>query len=304
MVECPTCGKRGFDNQRSMRIHHKHAHGATLVSDVTLQCEFCDSEYTVEEHREDESRFCSNDCMTKWQSENRTGEAAPNWKGGKETLVCNSCGEEFKVIPARAEEQQFCSPECTRNRVEKVCGYCGEIFDVAKSRADEARFCSYDCRGAWQSEALTRENNPNWVDRVTLECEMCGDEYEVRPPEEERSRFCSKDCLSAWMSKNQTGEDHPSWTGYDIGAYGTGWNVKKKEAVRERDNRECQHCGRSEEEHIRKFGVRHSVHHITPANEIDGSERRNAMENLITLCRGECHALWERMAPLRPDTRV
>jgi hypothetical protein len=26
------------------------------------------------------------------------------------------------------------------------------------------------------------------------------------------------------------------------------------------------------------------------------------MENLITLCRGECHRTWEQMAPLRPDT--
>jgi predicted HNH restriction endonuclease len=57
-----------------------------------------------------------------------------------------------------------------------------------------------------------------------------------------------------------------------------------------------------EEDHLEEYGRRLDVHHITPAREIDDPDERNAMDNLITLCRGGCHHTWEQMAPLRPDT--
>lgn len=98
-----------------------------------------------------------------------------------------------------------------------------------------------------------------------------------------------------------SGEDHPRWNG-GLFPYGRGWNEEKKELVRERDNRECQSCGRSESEHTDLFGKRHSVHHIQKARSFDNPERRNRPSNLVTLCETkECHRKWERMSPLRPQ---
>lgn len=105
-----------------------------------------------------------------------------------------------------------------------------------------------------------------------------------------------------------TGEDHPLWKGGTF-PYGSGWTDTKKEQVRERDGRECQHCGRGEEEHMELTGMKHSVHHIQKARAVDDPSQRNSMENLVTLCRiapqnGDkpCHDMWEEMSPLRPDT--
>lgn len=96
-----------------------------------------------------------------------------------------------------------------------------------------------------------------------------------------------------------SGEDHPRWLG-GVHPYGPGWTSKKKEQVRERDGRKCQHCGRGEHEHIDMFGQKHTVHHIRKARWIDDPHERNHVDNLITLCKGECHWTWEAMSPLRP----
>lgn len=99
-----------------------------------------------------------------------------------------------------------------------------------------------------------------------------------------------------------SGEDHPDWAGGRV-PYGPGWNDSKKELVRERDGRVCQDpaCGRTEDEHIAKFGIKHHVHHIVKARDFDDSGMRNHPDNLITLCAGKCHAKWEKLSPLRPD---
>ena len=97
------------------------------------------------------------------------------------------------------------------------------------------------------------------------------------------------------------GEDNPLWKGGTF-PYGSGWNDAKKEQVRERDGRECQCCGRAEEEHIELYGRKHSVHHIQKARDFDDPEQRNHPDNLITLCESkECHKRWEQMSPLRPQ---
>ena len=103
-----------------------------------------------------------------------------------------------------------------------------------------------------------------------------------------------------------SGEEHPRWTGGTF-PYGPGWNDEKKEQVRERDGRKCQHCGRDEERHLELAGKKHSVHHIQKARHFDNPDHRNHLDNLVTLCSiapkgGDiaCHDVWEGMSPLRP----
>jgi predicted HNH restriction endonuclease len=57
----------------------------------------------------------------------------------------------------------------------------------------------------------------------------------------------------------------------------------------------------TESDHYSEYGRALDVHHITPAREFEDGEKRNAMENLISLC-VRCHTEWEKIAPLRPDT--
>lgn len=92
------------------------------------------------------------------------------------------------------------------------------------------------------------------------------------------------------------GENNPNWTGGTF-PYGKGWNEKKREKVRESQDRECASCGMHESEN----GKRLDVHHIEKARSIADPEERNAVENLVALCQ-TCHKRWEQMSPLRPIT--
>lgn len=74
--------------------------------------------------------------------------------------------------------------------------------------------------------------------------------------------------------------------------YGQGWNEAKREIIRTRDSRECQHCGMKEDEQIELYGNRHPVHHLIKAEKFDSEQLRNDPRNLVTLCT-EHHNIWE-----------
>jgi len=218
--------------------------------------------------------------------------------------ICEACGDTFSVPPGRADTAKYCSKKCLHGPKPIVeCAWCSDEFSVDSHRAEvsERHFCSHDCHAKWMSQNWSGGNSPLWKGRVEEECANCGATVFRRPshPDVER-HFCSQRCYGEWASENRIGPAHPDWEGGEV-PYGEGWNETKKEAVRDRDGRECQHCGRSEGRHNELFGSKHVVHHIIPAREIGDPGERNAMDNLITLCRGECHQVWEQMAPLRPD---
>lgn len=70
--------------------------------------------------------------------------------------------------------------------------------------------------------------------------------------------------------------------------YGEGWNGEKRAQVRERDGYQCQGCGT----HQDKLGRQLDVHHIFPAKVFENDIKRNAMDNLVSLCRS-CHRRYE-----------
>jgi DNA-binding CsgD family transcriptional regulator len=114
---------------------------------------------------------------------------------------------------------------------------------------------------------------------------------------------CSQQCVLRHLDKHGietrsrglSGADHPSYAGGHA-EYGSGWNKNKRRAVRERDGNACRNCGMSQEQHRRQYNRRLDVHHITKAREFDDADKRNAMNNLVALCR-ECHlGHFERMA--------
>lgn len=252
---------------------------------------------------------------------------------GAEGVECPICGKEYGSKPALNSHRGHAHPDETRVLVE--CEWCGDTERVQPNREDTYRFCSQECAGEWRSENVRGSSHPRWEggeasvtcdqcgkdytvpqyrkdatefcpdcwgDGVSQTCQQCGEEFSVPNCRDGEARFCSEQCTGEWLSENITGEDHPRWAGGPA-LYGEGWNAEKKRRVRTRDQARCQSCGLTEPESLSANGCVLDVHHIQPARSFDDAEARNAMENLITLCRS-CHRKWEGMAPLRPDTAV
>ena len=137
---------------------------------------------------------------------------------------------------------------------------------------------------------------------VTLECPVCGDKFEVPKGRVDVRTTCGEECFPDYISQKFSGSKHPNWKGGKP-EYGEAWTTSKRQAVRIRDQARCQDCGMTESEHMDIYERKLNVHHITPARQFDNPKKRNAKSNLITLC-VSCHAKWEQIAPLRPDTGV
>lgn len=180
--------------------------------------------------------------------------------------------------------------------------------------------------GTWNAALEAAGFTPDYVanisdDDLLYEIQRLADKYERAPFRDEMREY---GCFSAevyhrhfggWNSAleaagfepnlpwewSPSGENHPHWNG-GTSRYGPGWTEAKREQVRDRDNRECQSCGRSEEDHIKMSGKKHSVHHIQKARSFDDPEKRNHPDNLVTLCETKyCHKKWDMMSPLRPQ---
>lgn len=118
---------------------------------------------------------------------------------------------------------------------------------------------------------------------------------------------CSSRTVRVWCEKHDieiydrsealSGKRHPNWKGGFV-PYGPGWTKQKRTAVRKRDGFKCQSCGMSNEECKEEYGMKLHVHHIIPAREVDDPQKRNHIENLVSLCQG-CHKKWEGI-PLKP----
>lgn len=176
-----------------------------------------------------------------------------------------------------------------------------ELIEVGKTRqqvADELGV-SQPTVTKWALDHGITGSNHNRPP-VEVECDWCGKSL-TRPRwrvETTDHRFCDDDCRGAWISEHYSGPDNQNWRGGHY-EYGPGWNREKREAVRERDGLECVACGLTQDDHIDRYAEKLHVHHITPARKFDDPMKRNAMDNLTTLCR-TCHWKWEGI-PLRPN---
>jgi len=216
-----------------------------------------------------------------------------------EDTTCPTCGRDdfkswrgVKVHHAQVHNESLVY-------VESECVICGSSYEIHESKTDERNCCSYDCAAEYRSRHMAGEDSPAWKGgEVELECEWCGGTYTKCRALADESRFCSPECKWEHESEYWVGPNNPMWNGGNPD-YGVGWTDKKKERVRERDGYECQDCGMTQEEHLEERGRDLEVHHIRKAKAFDSDEKRNAMENLITLCYA-CHPKWEKMSPLRP----
>lgn len=101
----------------------------------------------------------------------------------------------------------------------------------------------------------------------------CGNKVIVRSDALGITRSCG--CLY----KGRKGEKASN---YKNGKYCGRASLELKEKIRKRDNHTCQHCGKTQKEHIKETNRILDVHHI------NGDDTNNAEENMVTLCK-DCH---------------
>ena len=244
---------------------------------------------------------------------------------GQESCECPTCGEEYASELGVKIHHKKIHGESIRETV--CCEWCGENIPVKPSHRERTTYCSRECK-----DTALRDGDP--PDAETLEQLHWDEELSVVAMSEQLG--LSRSCIQKWMDKHgverrsyteaqrlnfeqmdeetlarivgpaheamreavENGEWHlqTPWDGHY--EYGAGWTGEKRETVRERDGRKCQACGMSEDEHLKRYECRLDVHHIVPAARIDDAEKRNAKDNLVTMCRS-CHREWEGV-PLRP----
>ena len=226
-------------------------------SKYTHTCEQCGREYKSDKIK---SSFCSNECKSKWQSENVKGENHPSYK----RIKCN-------------------------------CDYCGKEIIVKKHIYDKLKnhYCSTDCMGKWKSENLAGENSHKYNKdcHIKCSCDYCGKEIEVTKHKynKNKNHFCSQECHYKWSSENLVGEKHHSYNPNitdeerELGRRIEGYKDWRKE-VFERDNYTCQCCGK------RGNGELHA-HHIYGYAEY--TDLRTDVDNGVSLCE-ECHKRYHK----------
>jgi hypothetical protein len=139
---CSHIGKKRkpFTNEHKANMSKNHAH--LLGKDapnwqgglVTLTCKQCGEEYKNKRSLQNISKFCSKQCVSKWQSINQQGENCPAWKD-KIILRCQYCNEKYEVIPSQKD----------------------------------SKFCSIKCKDKQHSKNMSGENNPSYGKHHTLE---------------------------------------------------------------------------------------------------------------------------------------
>lgn len=261
--ECPTCDYTS-DTQMGISVHHHHKHGESIAKS-TYECDVCGESFERYDcNLRGEDTFCSRECEAEYRS-NLPQEEQAAWKGGKATVECAMCGGEKQVKQYRVDRS-------------------------------ERFFCDHDCYADWKAENTSGPDNPSFCS-IEVDCDWCGESTYKLESRIERSKrdFCSHDCHSKWEAENLTGPKAHKWTG-GRRDYGVGWNDEKKEAVRERDNRECHDCGKTEAQSIAEHGRQLDVHHLVPPDSDTNPAVHNAKRNLVTLCI-QCHQHRESYSP-------
>lgn len=301
-VECPTCGRTGFEGKHGLSIHHSAKHGEKLTA-VSLTCENCGDEYERRAERAKDSRYCSMECKNKGQR----GKNHPNWK--RISVSCSHCGDDVETTPSYLEKHDnvFCDEDCQyayqtgenhpiANHETRQCAQCGGDITRCVAHFNERPFCDHDCYGEWLSENQSGPDSPNWK-RARVECESCGTELWRKPHQlDGRTHVCSAECRGDWMSETYWGPNSPCWEGgyklTDILRRCLGnrsWTSYKRGA-RESAAGNCEMCGESDPTQAL------DVHHIIPLT----SGGCNTPELLMALCK-ECHMKAEAYVKAVPE---
>lgn len=230
------------------------------------KCIECGKEFSTESHTEDETKFCSQECMDEYKKSNRRGE----WV----TKICPSCGKEFESLKSR--NKKYCSEKCFNDKndlyMQYNCDCCGKEIRMRKSdyqkkikRNQKSISCSKECanimkhtgreiacdncgKNFYRSQSvidkqehhfccldceLEYKHNLHYEDR---KCEICGETFHVKKKSDQR--FCSITCQGKWQS-TQIGELNPRF---------------KREKI------ECEYCHK--EIYVKNYKIKSGQHNF------------------------------------------
>lgn len=188
--ECPTCGDT-FANETGVKVHHKRIHGESIAG-VEVDCVVCGTTVTRSANRaENHNPCCSDECFSKFYSENYSGEGSPLWKGGKVDKECVVCGDSYQAFQAVADERKLCGDEsCHREYKHQTApkrqehynwkgGYgndYGPNWDRQREKARQRDNHTCQACGVEESE-YHRDLDVHHIRRKEWFVENCGDEW-------------------------------------------------------------------------------------------------------------------------------
>lgn len=173
---------------------------------------------------------------------------------------------------------KYCSRECAfqskNKQVEKVCLNCGRAFFAFYYLRNTQKACSQQC-----ARQLART-------KVECTCRNCGKKFLKSPSQfkyfKGAGKYCSRDCSYAGTVKANT--DKPTsdrWGRTKLKA-----DKEWRDAVREKDHRICQRCG--------KFEQYIHAHHVAPRSR--RPDLKYDVNNGKCLC-NSCHT-WVHRHPI------
>lgn len=202
--------------------------------------------------------------------------------------VCKRCDEKFYDPKAQRTYCDDCYSNSGsdngnwKNAKERTdCAVCGAEFYYYSSNKDGV-YCS---KCVAEAAGVLPENHTKEPNQIETNCLYCGREMTVVQSRLERNKrgvFCDQRCHGNWLSENIVGASHHQWEGGSI-VYGQRWWRTRKLAL-ERDEHECQNCGKTEE----RLGRKPDVHHIDRVRDFDRPQDAHTLDNVVTLCRS-CH---------------
>lgn len=201
------------------------------------------------------------------------------------TFLCPDCGCETTKTSPNTKRCKPCALKAHGQTgsgfAEKVCCVCSKPF---KPNSASQKACA-ECAPAFKQEQnrknlerLRRERGAIPVGTV-LNCPECNEDFAYRSGPQHRCPDCQKKAevrkIHEWLASNKDRLNKYITKAKDNYSFGG-----NREAALNRDNFTCQHCGSNDDLH---------VHHIDGNGVTTPKEsRNNALDNLITLCRG-CH---------------
>lgn len=159
----------------------------------------------------------------------------------------------------------------TLPKIKIICGICKKDFFVISSNLT-AKYCSQECFGKSISGRIP------WNKGVPRK-----EETKIKISDTKK-QLVKGGKIKSW-NKGITGSNSHSWKGgLSNKPYTFDFNKRFKETIRDRDNYCCKLCNIFEEDHLKLYKKRLSIHHI------DYDKTLSIKENCITLC-NRCNSL-------------
>ncbi len=244
------------------------------------RCDGCNQPFPSKNRRYGKTTSCSLACKHKSQSKTLKGrkhtpEALGRMSKAQQKAWNNPeiARRRRKAAKTRKKPKQVQRSKKPKKVYEYTCAHCGKQYQTERKRDLDNKYCSRKCVGESQRKGKN----------VTCDNPNCSKEIWKRPANLSQDKhYCSPECSHSdpyqrkRRSDTSKGELNPNWGGGPGKV--VGWETMAG-LVRERDNHECQACGKEHE-----TGYSFPVHHMQPEKE-GGPD---LPWNLVTLC-PSCH---------------